>query len=110
MTPSRTCLSVNGSIMRCSRAMRRIQRSGLIDIRQGFHGPPPRCNFRGGEVLTRRRRGHSVAAVLAFALALFGLAAAPEPVPSPGVVRVLFQTSRGEILVEVDTVHAPRTA
>jgi len=60
--------------------------------------------------LTRGRRGHSVAGVLPFALALFGLAAAPEPVPSPGVVRVLIQTSRGEILVEVDAGHAPATA
>src|SRR5262245_40081441 len=44
MTPSRTCSSENGSIIRCSFAMRRIQRSDFTDIcppstsPKGFHG------------------------------------------------------------------------
>src|SRR2546428_9119790 len=39
MTPAVTWRSANGSIMRCSRAMRRIQRSDLMDIRAQTIGP-----------------------------------------------------------------------
>src|SRR5260370_29534318 len=37
MTPSRTCRSVNGSIILCSSDMRRIQLSGLTDIHVSFN-------------------------------------------------------------------------
>ncbi len=39
MTPARAWLSANGSIMRCSRAMWRIQRSDLMDIGAQYIGP-----------------------------------------------------------------------
>jgi peptidyl-prolyl cis-trans isomerase A (cyclophilin A) len=51
-----------------------------------------------------------VIAVLALAAALLALVAAAQAPASPGPVRVLIQTSRGDILVEVDTAHAPATA
>ena len=48
--------------------------------------------------------------VLALAVVLLALAPPPEVSPSPGIARVLIQTSRGDIVVEVDKAHAPKTA
>ena len=48
--------------------------------------------------------------MLPLALALLALGPAPEASPSPGTARVLIQTLRGDIVVEVDTARAPVTA
>ncbi len=48
--------------------------------------------------------------VLAFALALLAFGPVPPASPSPGTARVLIQTLRGDIVVEVDTARAPATA
>jgi len=60
--------------------------------------------------LTSRGGGLSVAAVLALAALLLALGPGPEVSPSPGRARVLIQTLRGDIVVEVDTARAPATA
>ena len=51
-----------------------------------------------------------MAPVLALALVLLALGPAPEVSASPGTARVLIQTLRGDIVVEVDTARAPVTA
>jgi peptidyl-prolyl cis-trans isomerase A (cyclophilin A) len=48
--------------------------------------------------------------VLALAVLLLGLGPAPEVSASPGTARVLIQTVRGDIVVQVDTARAPATA
>ena len=48
--------------------------------------------------------------MLALALALLALGPLPEASPRPGTVRVLVQTVRGDMVVEVDTARAPATA
>jgi len=48
--------------------------------------------------------------VLALAVLLLALGPAPEVSASPGRARVLIQTVRGDIVVEVDTARAPATA
>jgi len=50
-----------------------------------------------------------VAAVLAPALALFLVAPAPSPPPA-SPVRVLIQTKRGDMVLEIDAARAPVTA
>jgi peptidyl-prolyl cis-trans isomerase A (cyclophilin A) len=54
--------------------------------------------------------GLNMSPVLALALALLALGTVPQVSPSPGTARVLIQTLRGDIVVEVDTVRAPATA
>src|SRR5437867_5647284 len=93
--------------------MRRIQRSDLMDMGQGFHGRPRDCKRLcrpSRRALTCGRGGLSVATVLALALVLLALGPAPEVSASPGTARVLIQTLRGDIVVEVDTARAPVTA
>ena len=51
-----------------------------------------------------------MAPVLALALVLLALGPVPEVSASPGTARVLIQTLRGDIVVEVDTARAPVTA
>jgi len=60
--------------------------------------------------LTRGRGRHSLATVLPLALVLLALGSAPPVSSSPGTARVLIQTVRGDIVVEVDTARAPVTA
>jgi peptidyl-prolyl cis-trans isomerase A (cyclophilin A) len=60
--------------------------------------------------LTGGRAGLSVAPVLPLALALLALGPRPEASPPPGTARVLIQTLRGDIIVELDTARAPATA
>ena len=48
--------------------------------------------------------------MLALAVLLLALGPAPEVSASPGRARVLIQTVRGDIVVEVDTARAPATA
>lgn len=48
--------------------------------------------------------------MLALAVFLLAFGPGPEVSPSPGTARVLIQTLRGDIVVEVDTAHAPKTA
>jgi peptidyl-prolyl cis-trans isomerase A (cyclophilin A) len=48
--------------------------------------------------------------VLSLALALLALGPLPEVRTPPGTARVLIQTLRGDIIVEVDTARAPATA
>ena len=48
--------------------------------------------------------------MLALAVLLLALGPAPEVSASPGTARVLIQTVRGDIVVEVDTARAPATA
>jgi len=51
-----------------------------------------------------------VTAVLSLALVLLALGPRPEVSPPPGTARVLIQTLRGDIIVELDTARAPATA
>jgi peptidyl-prolyl cis-trans isomerase A (cyclophilin A) len=51
-----------------------------------------------------------VASVLAVALLLVVLGPSPKAAASPATARVLIQTLRGDIVVEVDTARAPTTA
>jgi len=60
--------------------------------------------------LTGGRGGLSVTAVLSLALVLLALGPRPEVSPPPGTARVLIQTLRGDIIVELDTARAPATA
>jgi len=48
--------------------------------------------------------------VLALAVLLLALGPVPEVSAPPGTARVLIQTLRGDIVVEVDTARAPATA
>jgi peptidyl-prolyl cis-trans isomerase A (cyclophilin A) len=48
--------------------------------------------------------------VLSLALALLALGPLPEVPTPPGTARVLIQTLRGDIIVELDTARAPATA
>jgi peptidyl-prolyl cis-trans isomerase A (cyclophilin A) len=59
--------------------------------------------------LTGGGAGHTLAAVLPLVV-LLALGPAPEVSPSPAPARVLIQTSRGAIVVEVDQARAPVTA
>ena len=60
--------------------------------------------------MTGGRAGLSVAPVLLLALALLALGPRPEASPPPATARVLIQTLRGDIIVELDTARAPATA
>jgi peptidyl-prolyl cis-trans isomerase A (cyclophilin A) len=60
--------------------------------------------------LTAPDAGLTMSPVLALALALLALEPVPQVSPPPGTVRVLIQTLRGDIVVEVDTARAPATA
>ena len=48
--------------------------------------------------------------MLAIPVVLLALGAAPAVSPAPGSARVLIQTTRGDIVVELDTARAPATA
>lgn len=48
--------------------------------------------------------------MLALVSLLLALAAAPQVSPAPGTARVLVQTTRGDIVLEIDTARAPMTA
>src|SRR5215208_645034 len=104
MTPSRTWRSEKGSIIRCSRAMRRIHLSDLIDMAPRITRETIRSMGASGVLAMK---GFLAALLLTGTFQQASPAVPPVGVRSPVVVR--FETALGRIDVEVDP-RAPRTA
>src|SRR4029453_3536608 len=117
MTPSRTCSSENGSIIRGSRAMRRIQRPAFTDIgppltrAKGFHGDPRAATHvldRTPPLTGPDGRNYGPVKMWPELLVMAGVVLGLPG--ETGKVTVVLRTTVGDIVLEVDTDHAPKTA